>query len=481
MELRTAALKGIVWSAARDWGSRVVRFVVFAVLAQLLPQSAFGIVALGGTYLAFVRVFVDQGFADAIIQRDELEPGHLDTAFWVNLGLAFVMTGGSIALAPWIGEIFREPSLSLVIQLLSPSFVLAALSGVQQAYIERELSYQVLAIREFIAGFSGGLVAVGMALGGFGVWSLVGMMLMERVAAVIVLWTASEWRPGLQVSVRHFKHLFQFGISVLGTNLLDYVNSRADNLIIGYFLGTTALGYYDVAYKLFQNGIDAITRTAASVAFSTFSRLQSNRDRMRQGFLTAAQVVSVVAFPMFAGTAVVAPDFIGLLFGSKWVPLSAQIYQVLAVGGMLQCVMYFNSPVILACGKPHWRLGITLLNAGLNVVLFVWAVQWGVVAVAVAFVGRSYLVAPLQVFLVHMLISLSPREYFAQFATPLLATTVLIGILWGGTHVLLGAAGTIAGLAVAGLAGSACYVAVVYFVDRALFSKIVDLVRSATA
>jgi len=440
--------------------------------------SAFGLVALAGTYLAFVRVFVDQGFADAIIQREDLEEGHLDTAFWVNLGLAVVMMIGSILLAPGIAQLFEEAELGPVIQWLAPSFILAALSGVQQAYIERELEYRVLAIREFVAALSGGIVAVAMAVSGFGVWSLVGMMLTERTAAVIVLWTASDWRPGTRVTGRHFNHLFRFGINVLGTNLLYYVNSRADNLIIGYFLGATPLGYYDVAYKLFQNGLNAITQTVSSVAFSTFSRLQTDRDRMRQGFLTATRTVSVAAFPIFAGTAVVAPEVIGLLFGTKWLPLSAQVYQVLAVGGALQAVFYFNSPVMMACGKPHWRLGINLLNAVLNVMLFTWAVQWGVVAVAIAFVVRGYLVAPLQIILVRSLISLNLRSYLKQFGMPLFSTAILSGVVWGLTHVMMPATGALIALGVAGLGGIACYVATVYVVDRALFVKITDLVRS---
>lgn len=479
MDLRTKALRGVIWSAARNWGGRVINFVVFAVLAQLLPQVAFGLVALAGTYVAFVRVFVDQGFADAIIQRDDLEEAHLDTAFWANLGLAVLMMGGSIAAAPWVARLFESPDLGPVIQWLAPSFLLAALSGVQQAYIERELEYRVLAIREFAAALSGGLVGVGMAVYGLGVWSLVGMMLTERVVAVAVLWTASDWRPGVRVSARHFNDLFQFGINVLGANLLYYVNSRADNLIIGYALGPAALGFYDVAYKLYQNGLNLITLTVSSVAFSAFSRLQDARDRMRRGFLKATQTVSVAAFPIFAGTAVVAPELIGLLFGDKWLPLSAQVYQLLALDGALQAVLYFNTPVLMACGKPHWRLGLSLLNAVLNVALFAWAVQWGITAVAAAFVARSYLITPLQLALVRALIGLQVGRYLRQFAVPLTAAGVLALVVGGLTYVLLPAVGRGLALAIAGATGAGAYVAVLRLLGPSLFQRLTNLVNTA--
>ena len=456
----------------------MINFVVFAVLAQMLPQVAFGLVALAGTYIAFVRVFVDQGFADAIIQRDNLEPAHLDTAFWTNLGLAVLLTAGSAWAAPWVARLFDSPDLGPVIQWLAPSFLLAALSGVQQAYIERELDYRILAIREFIAALSGGVVAVGMAMGGWGVWSLVGMMLVERVAAVVVLWTASDWRPGLRVSRRHFADLFRFGVNVLGSNLLYYVNSRADNLIIGYALGPTALGFYDVAYKLYTNGVNVITLTVSSVAFSTFSRLQKERDRMRQGFRTATQTVSVIAFPMFVGTAVVAPDLIGMLFGDKWVPLSAYVYQLLAMNGALQAVMYFNAPVIMACGKPQWRLGISLANAVLNVILFTWAVQWGIVAVAAAFVARGYLIAPVQLALVRSLIDLRTKAYLQQFVTPLAASIVLGAMLWGGVHVLLPPLGRVLAVLLAGAVALGGYIGTLFVINRTLFHNLIRLMQS---
>jgi PST family polysaccharide transporter len=431
MDLRTKALQGVAWSALRNWGSRVVNIVVFTVLARLLSQSAIGLVAYAGVYIAFVRVFVDQGFADAIIQRDELEDAHLDTAFWVNLAMSVAMMGATVAAAPWVAWVFSEPALTPVIQVLAPSFLLAALSGVQEAYIERNLDYQVLAARELIAATAGGTVGVVMAVSGYGVWSLVGMMLVERTAATIVLWTASPWRPGLAVSMRHFRQLFRFGVNILGSNLLYYVNSRADNAIIGYVLGTEALGYYEIAYKIYQNGVDLVTLTVSSVAFSTFSRLQDDLDRMRQGFYTAVRTVSLVSFPAFFGGALLAPEFIGVIFGTKWLPLSAQVFQALAFAGVLQTVFYFNASTMLANGKANWRLWIGIMNAIANVTVFAVAAQSGIVAVAVAFAGVRYLLAPVPLVAVRKLIAIEWRTYLGVYVAPLTGVLVMAAALTG--------------------------------------------------
>jgi PST family polysaccharide transporter len=437
MDLRTKALKGVAWSAVRSWGGRAINFVVFTVLARLLATEAFGLVALAGAYIALVRVFVDQGFADALIQRDELVDAHRDTAFWVNIALGLVFTGVSIFTAPWIAWIFEEPELAPVVIGLSPSFVLAALAGVQEALFERDLDYRTLAIREFVATVVGGIVGLGMAYSGYGVWSLVGMLLGERTAAVVVLWTASAWRPGWNIRLQSFQDLFAFGVNIVGTNLLGYVNRRADNVIIGYALGAEILGFYEVAYRLFMAGTHLVTNTVSSVAFSTFSRLQDDPARMRQGFYTATRMVCLVAFPAFFGAALVAPEIIGTFFGSKWLPLSAHTFQVLSFVGVVHAAFYFNSSVMLAMGKPHWQVYLGLLNAVTNVLAFALVVRWGIVAVAAAFAARNLLVAPLPLHLVRRLIGIEWKEYLSAYGPPLLGTLaiagIVVGLRWGMT------------------------------------------------
>ncbi|MES3630983.1 MAG: lipopolysaccharide biosynthesis protein [Longimonas sp.] len=423
--LRDRALRGVAWSAVQNWGSRLITFVVFAVLAQLLDPEAFGVLALAGTYIALLRVLVDQGFAAAIIQRDELEDGHLDTAFVVNLVGSVVLMLASLPLAAPIAALFDTPLLAPVIQALAPAFLLAALAGVQQALFERRMQYRVLAIREFVASLAGGVVGVSMALYGWGVWSLVGWFLAERTAAVVVLWTASPWRPGRTITRRHFVDLFSFGIHLVGSNLLDYVNRRADNLIIGYVLGPTALGFYDVAYKLYTAGVDLVTQTVSSVAFSAFSKLQHRRDQMRDAFYKGTQTASVVAFPAFLGAAAIAPSLIELVFGTQWVPESAHVFQVLALIGTLHALFYFNPAVLLACNKPSWRLALNAINAVANVVAYTIAVQFGIVAVAAAFVIRGYVLAPLELWMLRRLINVRIRTYLRNIAAPATAAVAM--------------------------------------------------------
>jgi PST family polysaccharide transporter len=302
------------------------------------------------------------------------------------------------------------------------------------------------------------------------------MLLVERTVAVVVLWTASTWRPGLRVSRTCFKDLFAFGVNIMGTNLLDYVNSRSDNLIIGYALGAEMLGFYEIAYRLYSTATHLLTNTVSSVAFSAFSRVQNDPERMRKGFYTAIRIAAVVAFPVFLGAAAVAPDLIETFFGAKWLPQSARVFQILAFVGILHALFYFNSAVMLASGKPSWRLGITVLNATANVVAFALVVHWGIAAVAAAYVLRGYLLAPIPLWAVWRLIRIRGRRYLRELAAPLVSALVMAGGVVGVRMMLADALTAAPRLALCVLVGAALYLGSMALLDLARLQQMRRLV-----
>ncbi|BAY75588.1 putative polysaccharide transport protein [Nostoc linckia NIES-25] len=430
---RQKALKGVFWSAIQNWGRQAIAFIVFALLARLLGPGTFGLVASASIFLAFVTIFLDQGFSVAIIQRKELEPEHLDTAFWTNFGIGLVMTALSIAAAGLFADFFLSdpefrPQLASIIRWLSLSFVIISLSSTQEAIFQRNLDFKPLAIRELIAVCIGGVVGVAMAFMGFGVWSLVSQQLVNSLVKVLVLWSASNWRPRFKFSQKHFHELFSFGINVVGTQILNFVNRRSDDLLIGYFLGPVALGYYSVAYRLLLIITQLLTGVINQVAMPAFSRLQQEPEKLRNGFYKVTQLTSLISFPAFLGMAALAPELVRVLFGEKWLP-SIPVMQILAFIGIVHSVAYFHSTVITAMGKPAWKLRLNFMHSIANVIGFAIAVHWGIVAVAAVYVIRSYLLTPVDLWFIRKLIGIKLTVYLRQYVIPLtgvLGMTIVI-------------------------------------------------------
>jgi O-antigen/teichoic acid export membrane protein len=436
MSLKQKAIKGVLWSAIQSWGSQAIAFIVFSLLARLLEPKTFGLIAMAGVFLAFIEVFLDQGFSNAIVQRQELEPEHLNTAFWTNLGIGMFMTVLSVATADLIATLFHQPELGSVIRWLSLSFIIRSLSAVQEAILTRNLAFKTLAIRSLIAVIASGVFGVAMALMGFGIWSLVGQKLINSLVQIVVLWWASDWRPKLNFSKKHFQDLFAFGINVIGINVLIFFNRRADDLLIGYFLGPVALGYYTIAYRILLVMIQLLGSVVGQVALPVFAKTQSEPQQMRKAFYQSTHIVSLIAVPVFLGTASLSPELIQICFGEQWLA-SIPVMQILCFVGIVNSVVSLTGSVIQACGKPSWSFLLGLINTPANLIGFAIGLKWGIIGVATAFSIRGYLFIPFPLLCVRKLIDIKLATYFLQYKNAIIASGLMIGVILASKYFLI--------------------------------------------
>ncbi|NJP10991.1 MAG: lipopolysaccharide biosynthesis protein [Leptolyngbyaceae cyanobacterium RU_5_1] len=479
MSIKGKTVRGVIWSAIQNWGSQVGSLIVFFFLARLLEPEAFGLIALANVFLAFMQVFLEQGFAQALIQRREVEPEHLDTAFWTSLVIGISLTIVGVTTASSVAGWFRQPQLAPILQWLSLLFLLSSLSSVQQAILGRAFAFKAIATRSLIGTFVGGVCGIILALRGFGIWSLVGQQLLQEFMGVLVLWRASHWRPGFKFSAKHFNDLFGFGVNILGFNFLGFLNNRADDFLIGYFLGSTALGFYSVAYRVLTVMTQLLVHTSNQVALPAFSRLQEDSERFRKAFYSATQLTSLIAFPIFLGVMLLAHELVISLFGKQWLP-SVPVLQILSCVGILRSVTYFKGSIFMALGKPSWRLWLGVLSAGLNVIGFVIAVRWGIVAVAWAYLIRACIVFPIGQWAVSKLIQTPLLTYLRQFTAPLFCS-LLMAIAILGTKQLLGSffMPQIL-LIICGGIGAIAYILAIRYLAPGLLQQLLDLARSAS-
>jgi PST family polysaccharide transporter len=435
MNLREKAAKGVFWSVTQQWGVEVISFLTFIAIARLLTPEEFGLVALAAVFMHFIKIFLDQGFGAAIVQRADLEREHLDTAFWTSIVIGVLLTAIGVAASGLVARIFEEPRLAPILIWLSLGFLFGALGSIQKSILRREFAFKNLATCSLVATTTSSIVGVSMAFAGFGVWSLVAQNLVFNLTDSLVLWWASDWRPRFFFSKKHFDDLFGFGISIVGSKILEFSNRRSDDFLIGYFLGPTQLGFYTMGYRLLLVMIRMITGITNFVAAPTFSRLQDNPERMRRVYYKVTQYTSMLAFPAFIGLGLVAPELIPALFGENWAP-SVPVTQILTLIGLLSSLLVFNGSIMKAYGKPSWHLGILLLTSVCTVIGFLLAVRWGIVAVAASFVIVGFLLAPISYIAVHRLIHINFRTYLGLIVIPLTASLIMGFVILGLKYLL---------------------------------------------
>ena len=478
MGLRNKAIIGIRWIAFQQAGTRLMSLAVLVVLARLLEPAAFGVVALATAATAFLQSFVAGGFAAAIVQRKEVEREHLDTAFWINVGVAFIAITVLWAVSEPLARSFKEPELAPVLRWMSLLLIIRALNQVQVALLKRKLKFKSLAIRQLIGDPIGGVAGVAMAVMGFGVWSLVARELVTALVRLLVLWGTAPWRPGLHVSMRHFNELFSFGASMLGTSLAGFFRKRSADLIIGYFLGSAALGYFTIANRFFRMIRRVVSGTLGSVMWPVYARLQEDKERLRRAFEFSLRVMCFLTIPVFVGLASLAGEIVPTVFGEKWFP-AVPVMQVLAILGFLNAVMGLNSSLIIALGKPHWHLSVQIVVSVLSVVGFLVVVDQGIVAVAGWYVLANVLVFPISIWMAKKLAAIDAAVFARAAVVPAISAVAMAGAIYVNRLWMADGVGSGAQLIMLGVVGAAVYIVGVSMLSPSFLKEVKRLIIEA--
>jgi PST family polysaccharide transporter len=460
----------VFWSGAQRTGGQAIALAVFIVLSRLLEPSAFGLIALANGYLLVVSLLIEQGVNQAVVQRKEMSTEHLDAAFLSSVVVGLLLAGLTLVLAGPIAGLFGEPTLEPLLRWLSLSLVLTGLLATQMAILQRDLRFRALAVRTAAAETVGGVVAVSMALAGLGVWSLVGQALGRGIAGTIVLWGVSSWRPRLKLQGAPLRDLTRFGTPVVADRLVAVVQGKADDMLIGLVLGTTALGYYSVGYRLLTYLTQLVTGTVQSVALPVLSRLQADLERLRRVFLIMLEYLALGAFPVFVGIAFVAPELVPLVFGPRW-SASIPVMQVLALAGAAKVVPIATSTVFLASGKPWVQLRLNTVTTSLAVVGFALFVSRGIVAVALVHLLVNLLVAPLHAVVLRRSLGVSARSFAAALYVPTAGVLLMGGVLFIMDALRPDSVMPMAWLVLEVALGAAAYVGGTFILGRSLFTR----------
>ena len=354
--------RAVAWSLLRTWGGRLIGFFVYFQLARLLTPADIGLFAAGFALLVLMELLVDQGLLHAVVQRPQLSDGLLNAVFITNLLLALGLAGLLALAAPAIERWMQAPGLASVVVVSSAAVAFTALGLCQEALARRALDFQALALRTLASTSISGVVAVGMAWNGYGVWALVLQFVLASSINTLMLWVRPRWRPSWAFDVAGLGQLLRFGWHVLAARLVGYAGTRGLDLMVGVLLGPVALGLFSVGSKLQFICLQLLGTALVDVAYPAFSRLQGDAARLRSAHLSAVQSVSMVAMPLWALLFLCAPEAIEVAFGPRWAE-AVPVLQAMALIGALQVLNQFDSAALNASGHPSRSFQLGLLRS----------------------------------------------------------------------------------------------------------------------
>ena len=426
--LRIRIGRAAVWSTTMTLFSQSIGLVTRTILARLLGPAEFGVVSMALLVSSSVVVLRDFGLTSALIQREDIQPQHATAAFWFSTVVSLGLAGLVILSAPPVAAFFGQPLLTPILRILAPSFVLSAMASVHIAMLQRSLGFRLLAIGQLSAEVSYGLVAILLALSGYGVWALVVGILVREMVRCLVFWQACRWRPTVRFHRHSLLDLWDFGGSMFATKITLFVRQSFDQAVIGKLLGATEFGVYIVAFNLAMLPRVRILPVFNRVMFPSLSRVQDNMERMHQLYLKMLELVAWVLLPMSIGAIVVARDLVLLVYGEKWLAMVLP-FQVMCLGAAISPLAVTISNLLLANGHSRAEFRLTMVTTAAFVVLVLVGVRWGVVGVSVAVVAELLFFLAIKVLAVKRILGLSVQDYFGAWARPAAGSAIMAMIV----------------------------------------------------
>lgn len=355
------------WAYVNQIGRQVTNLVISLVLAALLGPRAFGVVALATVFLAVFELVIEQSAGHAIIQRQEVEASHLDAAFWFVLGTSALLGIIAAVTAPLWAAAADLPELTSVIRVLALTMPLSALAIIQVAILKRRMDFRAITIREQVAMIIAGIVGIGAALAGAGMWALVIQAITLSVVDVAVLWTISPWRPRWRFSFRHARELAGFSTGSMLNGLGAFLNTRVEVILIGFVLGPVAVSIYRLASRIVNVVVDIAIGALGQVALPTLSPLHDDPVGFRNATVRMLRHGSLVSVALLALVGAGSLP-LTMVLGDEWSDAHPTM-PVLALAAAFTSMSALITPTLMSAGRTRaaavrsWT--ITLVNAGL--------------------------------------------------------------------------------------------------------------------
>ena len=450
-------LSGIAWKAGSQVTLQLARMGVALFLARMLSPHDWGLAAMVLVFAGFVVVFTDSALGTALIQRREISEDDRSTVFFVGAGIGTLLAAVGIACAGPLASFYGEPEVRWLFVAVSIGFLISALGSTQMALLVREMEFKRLELRQIAATLAGACIGIGLALGGYGAWAIVGQLLGEAVTSTALLWLITPWRPRLRFSTASLRSMGGFAGNVFAENVLWQAGRTVISVMIGRVLGAAALGTYTLATTVILMPFARIAAPLQQVFFPAFARMSDDRERMADVWIRATRLVGALSLPALVGLVIVAPEFVDVVLGQRWAE-ATDVIRILAVVGIIQSLHTLNAEVLLALGRSGTLVRFTLLWFVGSVGAVALGTRWGIVGAATAYAVATMLIEPIRAYLTTSALGIPLSRFVLSLSGVVQATALMAVALLAGNAALV-AAGAPAGvrLPVLILLGGAVY------------------------
>jgi len=421
-------IKSVLSMSATNIAKAIVSFAFSMVLARFVPPEQFGLVAFSLPFVALLTLLTDFGLSTILIRERILDPEASGAIICCMILCGSALSGLLAVFAPAIEHLSRLAGLTPVLRGFALVTMLAISAIAPRGLLERSLRYSLIAAVELSALAAGVAIFVTVLVRGGGVFALVGYHICFNAVRFVAFGAAAlpSFRPSLRL--RSVIPLLRDGGLVMTTNVMSFVARNVDNLLVGAFLGSKALGLYGLSYQFMTLPLVLLSWPASGVLLAILSKMDSRMDRT--SLISAAiSLTANITFPLmtFVGLALDFP--IRHFYSSHWAGLP-QIILWLAPVGAIQSIAVYNGPVLIERRKMKLNFILGMVNGvGLGLV-FVFSVFFNLMVLVMSYTVAAIMVSGILLYYTCRIGEVTARQFCQSLLPSTTACLVAVAALY---------------------------------------------------
>lgn len=416
MKEANSITSSIFYKSLERYSTMAFQLIVQIVIARILNPEDFGVVAMMAVFINVAGVFIYNGFNMAVIQKKEADDKDFSTALIVNFFIGCFLYAVIFVCSSAIANYYNQPELKISLQVLALILPLGSVYSIQSAIASRFMYFDILFVCNFVGSVASGILGVGAALSGLGFWALIIQQLSNIVVATLLLSYKIKWRPQFMFVWNSAKEMFHFGWKLLMAGLLNSIYNELNSLVIGKKYSSSDLAFYTKG-KTFPSAISSgLDSALQSVMLSAFSKKQSDINSLKELMKKSIVSNTYIITPTMILLAICASPLTEFLLTKKWLHM-VPFMQICCFTFSFHPIDSIIMQALASIGRSDIRLKLELLKKPIGLVLLLFSMNYGPIAIALS-AALTSLLALLTALIASRIIIGFPIKSFVQAVFP---------------------------------------------------------------
>lgn len=424
--LSQRAVRSSFWVFFLRVTQQLFSFTRLIILARFLAPSDYGLMGIALLTMSTLETFSQTGFQEALIHKKEEIRSYLNIAWTVSIIRGMILFGILYMIAPYAAIFFDSPEAKTIIQAIGISLLFKAFTNIGVIYFQKELEFNKQYIYQLSATVSDFVVSIVAVLILRDAWALIYGLLAGNASTLIGSYLIHPYRPRLDLNFGRATELFGYGKWVMWSTILVFLTTQGDDIFVGRLLSVTALGLYQMAYRISNLPATEITHVISQVAFPLYSKIQDDVPKLRETYLNVFQIITLLSFPITGLILVLASDFTTLFLGEKWLQMVPSM-EVLVIAGLVRALAGSSGSLFYAVGKAKIDTKLQIIRfLILAICIYPLTVKFGILGTSIAVFFSNFITTIGFILITLNITKCSPKKHTKTLLIPFITTLLML-------------------------------------------------------